>query len=243
MSMSAKTVVPDIETCRPSVAKEGARVLSRRVWLSCHKSFSLHRTSDVKLKHIMHIEADDFFDFLLWVKQVDWHGIYWASCWFCAELRKAVHVSKQPHGAARSQQQKNGQSRRVNTSQISQFATKTSNNLHRRLHTWVKTRMVFRYDIYIYMFFLSIYLSIYPSIHLSIYLSIYLIYLYIWYTIYIYPKPLRRHRYDAFATPWQLAFGELQGLAEADGTKWQVWSRLIKCVWQDDASLNVQACF
>ena len=52
----------------------------------------------------MHIEADDFFDFLLWVK-VDWHGIYWASCWLCAELRKAVHGSKQ-HGAARSQQEK-----------------------------------------------------------------------------------------------------------------------------------------
>ena len=63
-----KRLCPDIETCRPAVAKESARVLSRRVWLSCHKSFSLHRTSDVKLKHIMHIEADDFFDFLLWVK-------------------------------------------------------------------------------------------------------------------------------------------------------------------------------
>ena len=165
MSMSAKTVVPDIETCRPSVAKESARVLSRRVWLSCHKSFSLHRTSDVKLKHIMHIEADDFFDFLLWVKQVDWHGIYWASCWFCAELRKAVHVSKHPHGAARSAT-KNGQSRRVNTPQI---ATKTSNDLHRRLHTWVKTRMVFSQIRYTY-----------------IYLSIYHIYICMIYNIYIY---------------------------------------------------------
>ena len=37
--------------------------------------------------------------------------------------------------------------------------------------------------------------------------------------VYIYIKQLRRNRYDAFATPWQLAFGDLQGLAEADGTK------------------------
>ena len=39
--------------CRPSVAKESARVLSRRAWSSCHKSFNVHRTSDIKLNNIM----------------------------------------------------------------------------------------------------------------------------------------------------------------------------------------------
>ena len=39
--------------CRPSVAKESARVLSRCAWLSCHKSFNVHRTSDIKLNNIM----------------------------------------------------------------------------------------------------------------------------------------------------------------------------------------------
>ena len=52
-------------------------------------------------------------------------------------------------------------------------------------------------------------------------------YIIVYIYIYIYIKQLRRNRYDAFATPWQLAFGDLQGLAEADGTKWQVWWRLI----------------
>ena len=48
-------------------------------------------------------------------------------------------------------------------------------------------------------------------------------YICIYIYVQIHPKPLRWHRYDAFATPWQLAFGEL-ALAEADhGIKWKVW--------------------
>ena len=142
----AKTVVPDIETCRPLVAKESARVLSRRVWLSCHKRVSLHRASSERHK----IEAYYAYWSRWFLQRLPPLSQAGRLAWDLLGLLLILCRTKKSNACEKTAQcnkksaTKNGQSRRVVTSQ---FATKPSNDLHRQLHTSVKTRMVFRHDI------------------------------------------------------------------------------------------------